>query len=284
MFYNIQHENFFSASSEIVVPKKIWTYWDNPNTLPDVVKYCVHGWKKYNPNYEIKILTLNNYEKYITIPERIKNHHNFKDSHQRFSDLIRCYALAEHGGIWCDASILMNEPLDNWLFPMKTDFSGFHIKTTHYTTGGVTNLTTTLPPLIESWFFACTKDSKFMKLWKDEFSKLADYATVDDYVHSRLNEYNINSERISSTNYLTIHLSAQKILQHDNYPLEKLTLRKAEDGPFLYLVNANWNFEKAAQMFYIENSEIKVNDKQNETPIVKITAESRNAIERKIKK
>lgn len=280
IFYKKSYENFFSASSEIVVPKIIWTYWDNPNSLPDVVKYCIHGWIKHNPNYEIKILTLNNYETYVIIPEKIKNHPNYKDTTQRFSDLLRCYVLTEYGGIWCDASVIMNKPLDDWLFPMKTDFSGFYLETM-----AGNSPVETQHPLIESWFFACTKDSEFMKLWKDEFSKLADYATVDDYIHSRINEYKINPGIIPSylLSYLAIYISSQKVLQYDNYPLEKLTLRKSEDGPFLYLVNANWHSETAAEMFYIEDYEIKVKDKKYETPIMKLRSYDRNAIESKIK-
>jgi mannosyltransferase OCH1-like enzyme len=51
-----------------LVPRKIWTYWDNSdnsggvNKLPKAVKLCMESWKKFNPDYEIVLLTKKNFQ------------------------------------------------------------------------------------------------------------------------------------------------------------------------------------------------------------------------------
>ena len=154
-------------------PKIIWTYWDNPDRIPKTVKMCMDGWKKYNPEYEIILLTKKNFTNYVSIPNSIVEHANFNDSPARFSDLLRLCALVEHGGIWIDASVLVNKPLDNWLFNKPAEFSGFYLGS--FTKEG-------LPPVIDSWFLACNKKSKFVKLWRDEFYKMIEYPSVEKYI------------------------------------------------------------------------------------------------------
>ena len=245
------------------VPKRIWTYWDNPEKIPKTVKMCMEGWKKYNPNYEIVLLTKKNYKGYTIIPEEIANHPNFNDFPARFADLVRCYVLAEHGGVWIDSSIIVKGPIDDWLFPKYGEFSGFYID------GFTTNKKF---PVIENWFFACNKNSKFMKLWRDEFTEIARYPSVEKYIESR--KKIIDFQKINDPIYLAMHVSAQKVLQWDEYPTEGLLLKKAEDGPFRYLVDAKWDSEKALDLACM--------DKRYQTPIMKIRGEERKIIEEKI--
>jgi hypothetical protein len=245
------------------VPKKIWTYWDDPDKIPKTVKMCMKGWKKYNPNYEIILLTKKNYKGYTTIPEDIANHPNYNDFPARFADLVRCYVLAEHGGVWIDSSIILKEPLDNWLFPKYGEFSGFYIE--RFTKNKKF-------PVIENWFFACNKGSKFMKLWRDEFTEMSRYQTVEEYIESRRKI--IDFQGIDNPIYLSMHISAQKVLQWDEYQTDVLILRKAEDGPFRYLVDANWNSEKAL--------DLACNNKSYQTPIMKIRGSERDILEKKI--
>jgi hypothetical protein len=224
-------EGFLGSSTTSEIPKHIWTYWDNPDTVPKSVKMCMESWKKHNPDYEIHLITKQNYAEFADIPSTISNHPNMNDSHQRFSDLVRLYVLAKHGGVWCDSSILVGEPFSKWLVPGK-DLNGFSIKYGGYDRPH---------PIIESWFFICPKESPFVRAWRDEFAKLCDYNSVKSYVDSR-REMGVDVENWSATpEYLAIHVSAQKILQIDKYPLNKLAIFPSEDGPFKYLVKHNWD-------------------------------------------
>jgi hypothetical protein len=245
------------------IPKKIWTYWDNSNNIPKTVKMCMESWKKYNPNYTITLLTKDNYQEYGNIPKEISEHPNFNDFPARFADLVRLYVLEKHGGVWIDSSILVNSSLDDWLFPRYGEFSGFYID-------GFT--TKKEYPVIENWFFACNKESKFMKLWKDEFIELSKFPDVKSYIEAKKEQ--VDFQKISDPHYLAMHIGAQKVLQIDKYPIKNLILRKAEDGPFKYLVDSQWDSAKGL--------EIACNNKSYHKPIMKMRGLERRILEEKI--
>ena len=71
-----------------------------------------------------------------------------------------------------------------------------------------------------------------------------DFKTTQDYVNYLINS-GTNIQKIDNTDYLAIHVAAQYVIQILHYPLSKFLLLKAEDGPFQYLVNRDWNIELA---------------------------------------
>lgn len=216
--------------------KVIWTYWHDPDNVPELIKISVKSWIKCNHGYKVVILSKKNYKDYVSIPDNIVNNKNFNDSHARFSDLIRLYVLAENGGIWIDASTLLSKKLN--LNLKKYEFSGYYLE-------GFTDNNKNYP-VIESWFLACRKDSNFIKKWRDEFSEMSKFDSVKDYVNSR-KELGVDFQKIDGHEYLAIHISAQKVLQIDKYPISKLELKKAEDGPYKYLYTNEWNIEKGVR-------------------------------------
>lgn len=248
-----------------LAPKIIWTYWHNMDDMPEFVRNCINTWSNVNPDYKINVLTKQTWNKYIELPYHIHTHPNFNDSHQRFSDLIRCSVLASYGGVWMDASCIITEPLDYWLFPRISEFSGVFIKQ---------STTINKYPVIENWFFACIKGSSFMKRWRDEFFQIANFESVDDYITSRKN-MNVHFQKINMLNYLAMHISAQKILQYDKYPLQNLILRIAEDGPFKYHYDTNWKAYLGLQLACKDNT--------YRWPFIKFTSNERNVINENIK-
>ena len=245
-------------------PKKIWTYWDNPTKIPQTVELCIVSWKKFHPEYEIVFLTKKNYKGYVTIPEELTSHHNFNDMPQRFADLIRIWVLTEHGGVWIDSTILLKGSIEDWLFPRYAEFSGFYID------GFTKNKKF---PVIENWFFACNKGSLFIKKWRDEFSRMAYFPTVEHYITS-LRKEGIDIQGITIPNYLAMHVACQKVLQSGNYPLDSLYLQKAEDGPFRYLVDAKWDSDKAVELACFNPS--------YQGPIMKMRGGERDALEKRL--
>ncbi len=246
------------------VPKIMWTYWDNEDKIPKVVRMCMESWKKWNPDYEVILLTKKNYLDYANIPYEITSHKNFNDNPARFSDLVRINVLADYGGVWVDSSILLKDSIDKWLFPREGEFSGFYID-------GFTEKKEY--PVIENWFFACNKGSKFMRLWRDEFVNMSEYVTVEEYIKSRI-KMGVDIQKINDPIYLAMHVAAQKVLQIDKYPLKGILLRKAEDGPFKYLVDTNWEAEKALELACVDRSYQK--------PIMKMRGGERNELEKNI--
>jgi hypothetical protein len=222
------------------------------------------SWKKFHPEYEIVLLTRKNYKGYVTIPEEVRMHHNFNDMPQRFSDLVRIWVLAEHGGIWLDSTILLKGSVEDWLFPHYAEFSGFYLE--KFTKKKEF-------PVIENWFFACNKGSLFIKKWRDEFSRMAQFQTVEDYIISCRAD-GVDFQGINPPHYLAMHIACQKVLQLDHYPLDSLYLQKAEDGPYHYLVDTKWDSEKAVELACYSSI--------YQGPIIKMREPERNVLEKRL--
>lgn len=245
-------------------PKKIWTYWDNPIKIPKTVELCMASWKRFHPEYEIVLLTKKNYKGYVTIPEELIAHQNMNDIPRRFSDVLRLWILAEHGGIWMDSSILVKKSIEDWIFPRYAEYSGFY-------TDRLTRKKEF--PVIENWFMACNKGSPFMKAWRDECSRMAHFLTVEQYIQSLRSE-GVDFQGIQDPHELAMYAACQKVLQVDHYPLDSLYLQKAEDGPFRYLVDTKWDSEKGI--------ELACHDPSYQIPIMNLREGERDILEKRL--
>jgi hypothetical protein len=178
------------------VPRKIWTYWEEPDhldpykCLSDRAKECMKSWAHLNPDYEIIMLTKKTYQGYTTIPEEIRTHPDLNPDHVK--DMIQLWTLVEHGGVWLDPTTYLTQPLDDWMFPKYAECSLNH----------------------DISFVACNKGSIFMKKWKDEFAEIARYPNVEKYVESR------DSSDVSHP----IRVAYQLILK--TYPADSLIIFK----------------------------------------------------------
>jgi hypothetical protein len=198
------------------------------------------------------------------------------DSDARLSDIIRLNILAKEGGIWSDASIICLQPFD-WINDLHnkedSEFVGYYIDSF------------TIPefkeksPVIESWFFACVPQSKFVCDWRDEFSKITKFNSINDYLND-LKSQSVNFQNIAMPNYLTIHISAQKVLQGNKK--YKLSLVKAEDDAFKYLTQNGWDSKKAIKnLVDCTNEPIKSNSSCSflQGKIIKLRGDERKEID-----
>jgi hypothetical protein len=238
----------FTLQQEI--PKIIWTYW-HEEKLPDIIQKCIATWKQHNPTYEINILNDKNLSKYL--PDISFDKYKFATTHQRKSDMIRLNILAKYGGVWSDASIIMNKSLDDLFVNKTAEFIGYYIElfTTNHDY-----------PVIENWFFACKPNTKFINTWRDVFLTINNYETVEEYVaHMKINT---DFQNIDDPNYLSMHIAAQYVLQNMMSIDEiksRLLLQKAEDGPFKYLVDNNWQTEQSIDSLCNSRSDDIIFDK-----------------------
>ena len=92
--------------------KIIWSYWSGPKNY--FVKKSYESWKKYLPEWDIKLLNDEDLVKYD-----IKKPDNFeKLVKAKQSDVIRLNLLYNYGGVWLDATIILNDNLD-WYWICK---------------------------------------------------------------------------------------------------------------------------------------------------------------------
>ena len=158
-------ESFTNAPT---FPRVMYTYWHDPDAVPDTVRECMASWARHNPGFRVVLLHPGNAAKYAPDLERLMKHPRFSDMLQRTSDLVRVCVLARHGGYWVDASVFMRAPLDAWIVrgaPTDVEFAGF-----------------TLKNVLENWFFACIPNSPFVRAWRDEFLSLQYFESADAYV------------------------------------------------------------------------------------------------------
>ena len=107
----------------------VWVYWaqgwDNP---PKNVAMNFQSLQKYLRNCRIVPVDNGNYPKYVTIPQYIVEKMERKEMTLTFfSDVLRFSLLAEHGGLWLDASIMVTRPI-NYREIMSRDFFTIRLK------------------------------------------------------------------------------------------------------------------------------------------------------------
>lgn len=114
------------------VPKIVWTCWlQGMENAPYMVKCCIGSQKKALPDYEHRILTLENYHQWVDLPGYIeKKFQKGRIPRALFTDLLRLAVLKKYGGVWLDASVLCtgfeNEKLSNrWQRIERSEFTIF---------------------------------------------------------------------------------------------------------------------------------------------------------------
>jgi hypothetical protein len=200
------------------IPHCIWTYWDT-DTPPSLVTWCIESWKKHNPSYKIIVLNPSNLKQYLdtdvlSFP--------LANTPQRTSDFVRIHVLAQHGGIWADASLLMNAPLD-WIHEPRADLVCYSIDRIHAIN----------TPVLENWFLACVPKCDFMVKWRDEFVTINRFSGGEAYLDD-LKKRSVNLDTIFCTAYLTMHAAAQYVLQKDNSS-SVLRVLDAREGPYKHM-------------------------------------------------
>lgn len=93
-----------------VKTKIIWVCWfQGILNAPSLVQNCFETIKKYNPDYQVILLTYDNLNQYISLPEYIiEKWQKGIISNTHFSDIIRNNILLCRGGTWVDATLFFS--------------------------------------------------------------------------------------------------------------------------------------------------------------------------------
>jgi hypothetical protein len=216
------------------IPKIIWSYWEGQN-MPDIVQKSIESWKRHNPSYNVNVLNSTNLIDFIN-PQEIKSLNIDQNFIARKADFIRLFVIEKYGGIWMDSSIICNRSLDWLSLNQGYDLIGYSIP---YTPN-------TYKPIIENWFFAAPPNSILVKAWLKESKYMTTFKSEDDYVTFVKNEGKTENFENLTLPYLVMHLTLARVYQA-NPALYKVQIFDsiAEDGPFRYLHDVEWNSEKA---------------------------------------
>lgn len=247
IYYNIYH-----------IPKIIWTYWHDKEYNPFLLKNFKEWETKLgNLGYTIKILGPDDFPN--TTPPTL-----YKFSHPHQADWIRLYKLKYEGGLWMDASIIINNPekiesIYQKAVCEKKDLVVFKTKI-HETHGKF--------PIIENWFIMAPINSKFISLWFDEYDN-AMRIGFDEYKNKFINV--VDTQKVQDL-YLTQHRCAQKVLQENLDLLKHILIYDSCESMFKFHILCNWDAECIID-------KIK-NDKS--VPFVKLRGAERNYLDKQL--
>ena len=106
---NLLQYNKILSKEKFEKPKIIWFCWlQGLDNAPELVKVCYKNIKKYCKNYEIKLITSQNFSEYSEIPEYIiQKWKSGKITNAHFSDILRTSLLIKNGGTWIDSTVLL---------------------------------------------------------------------------------------------------------------------------------------------------------------------------------
>lgn len=126
--YCITAKQEIASSYEPNAP--IWFYWmQGEKNMPPIPKLCLSSLRKHANGHPVIFLDAENINQYINIPHNIlKAYHAGKLKQAHYADIIRILLLAQHGGLWMDATLLVTRDLPETIF--NTPF--FSIKTKEF--------------------------------------------------------------------------------------------------------------------------------------------------------
>lgn len=116
-----QKNTFFYDEEKSASPAPIWSvWWQGEKNAPEIVKMCFASVNKYRGEHPFVIITKDNYQEYVSLPEHIMKKMNAGIiSLTHFSDIIRLYLLTHFGGLWLDATIYVADTIQDELFSSK---------------------------------------------------------------------------------------------------------------------------------------------------------------------
>lgn len=107
-----------------MIPKIIHYCWFGTKEIPQMEKECMESWKKYLPDYEIRLWNEMNFD--LSICKYVQEAYTAK-KYAFVSDFCRIYALYEYGGIYFDTDVEVLKNFDQLL--EHKSFLGFENRT-----------------------------------------------------------------------------------------------------------------------------------------------------------
>lgn len=264
------------------IPRHIWTFWDPPtdplNGHTAIVNACVDTWRRACPDYTITVLNTRASLKYL--PERL--HRKHFNSTQRYTDFLRLFILAEHGGIWMDASIFMLTSLDDWLHSVRERHSAEVVA--YYMRGF-----TTQPqwPMVESWFIASVPQSLTIQHWRNAFCRTMMFETDQAYLVDVYRQ-RVDLQLLNMREYLVVYVAFQVALQTSPAGTDlakRIVAIDSAEGPFRIHILEGWDSGRIARTLCSPDTFhkwLKVNESRAEDmKLVKLRGSEREAITRR---
>lgn len=93
-----------------MIPKVIHYCWFGGNSLPESALKCIDSWRKYLPDYEIKLWNEDNFD--VNIIKYTREAYGAK-KYAFVSDYARFWILYNYGGLYFDTDVELISPIDD---------------------------------------------------------------------------------------------------------------------------------------------------------------------------
>ena len=96
----------------------IWQYWHQGiENAPLLIQKCVESVKNNHPDCDVRVLSFDTINDYVTIPQRYYDLlEQKKIPIAIFSDILRLYLLTTYGGTWVDATLYLTDRIPQEIF------------------------------------------------------------------------------------------------------------------------------------------------------------------------
>lgn len=184
-----------------MVPRIIWQLWlQGWDQAPTIAQASQKSWARNNPSWEVRALDRASLQ--TALPPDVWTRVNASTAPaEAFSDIVRLELLAQHGGVWADATTLCARPLDEWIDHAAAP--GFFALASP---GGGRPLA--------SWFLAAKRDDYIIATWRQA---MANYwqgrKAPDDYywVHNLFGELLEADQKFAAHWHQAEKISAQHV-------------------------------------------------------------------------
>lgn len=109
------NQEYSSIESKIGTDSIVWVFWwQGFDAAPDIVKMCINSIKVHSNGRDVIILDKENYSRYVNLDTKyVEMVNDGSITKTAFSDILRLNLLYQQGGIWLDATYLLQEDLSN---------------------------------------------------------------------------------------------------------------------------------------------------------------------------
>lgn len=198
------------AEQEEVIPRQIFSFWSGKRST--IVDACHRRFHELHPTWQVRI-----YSDFAEV-EPCEGFDNLALQHK--TDWLRICLLAEHGGVWLDASMILNKPITAWLDMSEHRVVGFQCPIGMHESS----------PVLENWTLAAKPRHPMLIEWKAELKRAISmgYDAYKALTLQRMPSHPIHKQ----LPYLTMHAAYVKI--HDPTQVHMIDCFDPRHGPFRF--------------------------------------------------
>lgn len=167
--------------AEVGKSKVLWTCWlQGEDETPALMKACWNSWRRHLPEYEVRIVTMENYEQWASLPDwLVEKYRKGIVPPALFSNVLRLDLLVRHGGTWLDGTVLCTGFRTERLQRQLADVEASELCLFRYFQQGRKEAVG-----LSNWFISATSGNAVLAAVRDALlAYWADYnRTVDYYI------------------------------------------------------------------------------------------------------